>query len=157
MSLALEVPPRGAPVPTLTPEQAAVVERAATGTGHLVVVGVPGSGKTTVALAIAARAVAHGMDPARLLLLAPTRQAAARLRDRVAAAVERPAAVPEPAPAAEVPEPTPEAPQALPERVERAALPRTGGDGRWVPVAVLLGVGAALTGVAGRRLRSRSA
>jgi len=94
MSLALEVPPRGAPVPTLTPEQAAVVERAATGTGHLVVVGVPGSGKTTVALAIAARAVAHGMDPARLLLLAPTRQAAARLRDRVAAAVDRPVGAP---------------------------------------------------------------
>ncbi len=56
-----------------------------------------------------------------------------------AAAVEGPAAVVEEAPAPAPPAPTPAPPAPTP---ERTALPRTGGDGGWVPVGLLLLVGA---------------
>ncbi len=63
--------------------------------GHAVVTGRAGSGKTTVAVAAAADAVTSGrLDPASLLVLAPTRRAAAALRDRVTAAMGAPTAVP---------------------------------------------------------------
>ncbi|WP_418277684.1 ATP-dependent helicase [Isoptericola jiangsuensis] len=49
------------------------------------VVGAPGTGKTTVAREVAVRAVAAGTDPSRVLVLAASRRSAARLRDDVAA------------------------------------------------------------------------
>ncbi|WP_144835129.1 ATP-dependent DNA helicase [Microbacterium sp. BH-3-3-3] len=52
-----------------------------------VVVGAPGSGKTTALLARARKLVASGIDPDHLLVLTPTRPAATALRDRLALAV----------------------------------------------------------------------
>ncbi len=71
-----------------------------------------------------------------------------------AAAVERPPAedttvtTPQARPPAARPQPA--APVATP----RQALPRTGGDGSWLAVSVLLGVGAGLSALGYRRLRS---
>ncbi len=87
-------PHAAAVLPDLTPRQEEAVERIVGDTGNLVVVGAPGAGKTTVVVAAAARAVARGMDPSRLLLLAPTRQAAARLRDIAGLAVGTPVGTP---------------------------------------------------------------
>lgn len=54
------------------------------------VVGAPGTGKTTVATAVAVRALTTGgLDPSRVLVLAATRRSAARLRDQVAAQAGR--------------------------------------------------------------------
>ncbi|MGC5167171.1 ATP-dependent helicase [Luteimicrobium sp. DT211] len=47
----------------------------------LVVLGAPGTGKTTVAVEVAAQALARGVAPHEVLLLAPSRRAAASLRD----------------------------------------------------------------------------
>lgn len=71
-----------------------------------------------------------------------------------AAAVERPAeeTVPATVPAAEPPSVLPASTPPA-----RQALPRTGGDGRWVPVGVLLAVGASITVLALRRTRTRTA
>jgi len=56
----------------------------------LLVAGAPGTGRTTVAAAIAVEAVtAWGLDPSRVLVLAASRRSATRLRDRVAAASGR--------------------------------------------------------------------
>lgn len=68
-----------------------------------------------------------------------------------AAAVERPAEAPvEPnVPQAQQPVDLPDAQRPTP----RQALPRTGGDGRWVPVSVLLVVGATVSALTYRRLR----
>jgi len=70
-----------------------------------------------------------------------------------AAAVERPAAETPPAAA-----PPANPPAALPEATPpaREALPRTGGEGRWIPIGVLLGVGATLAVLALRRTRPSS-
>ena len=57
--------------------------------GPLVVLGGPGSGKTTALVELAAHRVTSGLDPSRLLLLAPSRRSAALLRDRVAARLGR--------------------------------------------------------------------
>lgn len=84
----------GVGVPALDPHQAAAVEEIVHGTGHAVVVGEPGSGKTTVVVAAARAAVEAGLDPAELMVLVPTRDGASRLRDRVAAAIDRPAGGP---------------------------------------------------------------
>jgi hypothetical protein len=65
-----------------------------------------------------------------------------------AAAVERPAD--EPVPAAVPADPPTVSPASAP---ARQALPRTGGDGRWVPIGVLLAVGASVTVLALRRTR----
>lgn len=54
-----------------------------------VVVGAPGSGKTTTLLARVRELVASGVDPDHLLVLTPTRPAATALRDPLALAVER--------------------------------------------------------------------
>jgi hypothetical protein len=70
-----------------------------------------------------------------------------------AAAVERPAeqvvtpTVPPADPPSVLPASTP----------SRQALPRTGGDGRWVPIGVLLAVGASVSVLALRRTRTRPA
>ncbi|WP_277208847.1 PD-(D/E)XK nuclease family protein [Isoptericola croceus] len=53
------------------------------------VVGAPGTGKTTVAREVAVRAITSGTDPSRVLVLAATRRSAARLRDEVAAGAAR--------------------------------------------------------------------
>lgn len=69
-----------------------------------------------------------------------------------AAAVERPADEPAPAP---VPaDPPVVAPASTPPA--RQALPRTGGDGRWVSIGVLLAVGATVSVLALRRIRPRT-
>lgn len=57
--------------------------------GPLVVLGAAGSGKTTALVELAAHRVASGLDPAGLLLLAPSRRSATLLRDRVAARLGR--------------------------------------------------------------------
>ncbi len=55
------------------------------------VLGAPGSGKTTTAVEVVAeRVLGRGWDPAEVLVLAPTRLAAARLRDRLAARIPVP-------------------------------------------------------------------
>ncbi|WP_159449587.1 ATP-dependent DNA helicase [Demequina sp. NBRC 110057] len=78
----------------LDADQEAAVERIVAGPGNVVVVGPPGAGKTSVVAAAAARAVARGVTTDRLLVLAPTRAAAADLRDVVSAGVDRATGVP---------------------------------------------------------------
>jgi superfamily I DNA/RNA helicase/RecB family exonuclease len=68
--------------------QAAAAEAALSHRATLVL-GAPGSGKTTVTCEIAVRALASGMRPERVLVLASSRRAAARLRDEVAAQAGR--------------------------------------------------------------------
>ena len=63
-------------------------------TGHVVVTGGPGTGKTTLAVLAAAAAVGRGIAPERVLVLAPTRAAAAALRDRVSVAIGVPTSAP---------------------------------------------------------------
>ncbi|AEI11491.1 ATP-dependent helicase [Cellulomonas gilvus] len=58
---------------------------APTASPALLVLGAPGSGRTTVALEAAAAAVQAGLDPTGLLVLAASRRGAADLRDRLAA------------------------------------------------------------------------
>lgn len=78
-------PAVGAGVPDLDPVQTQVVARRA-GSGPLVVVGAPGTGKTTTLVeAVAARVHRDGLDPSSVLVLAPSRVAAAALRQRVSA------------------------------------------------------------------------
>lgn len=81
-------PPRPpAARPVLDPAQAAAAAYA-TGAGHLLVVGAPGSGKTTTALALfEGRLAEHGGED--VLFLAPTRRRAAGVRDMVAARLDR--------------------------------------------------------------------
>ncbi|WP_239079021.1 UrvD/REP family ATP-dependent DNA helicase [Cellulomonas marina] len=79
----------GAPV-VLDPVQQEVADRVVAGVtdagaGHLLVLGAPGSGRTTVLLEAAVAAVAAGLPVEELLVLAATRRAAADLRDRLAA------------------------------------------------------------------------
>ncbi|MHC3000371.1 DNA helicase [Microbacterium sp. HJ5] len=54
-----------------------------------VVVGAPGTGKTTALVARAAALVQAGLDPDAILVLTPSRQTATALRDRLALAVGR--------------------------------------------------------------------
>ncbi|MFP5334458.1 MAG: ATP-dependent helicase [Actinomycetes bacterium] len=80
--------PGAAPV-ALDDDQRRVVE-ARRGSGPLVVLGAPGTGRTTTLVeAVAARVDRDGVDPERVLLLAPTRRAAATLRDSVTARLAR--------------------------------------------------------------------
>lgn len=62
--------------------------------GHVVVTGGPGTGKTTLAVQAAVDAVARGAAPESVLVIAPTRAAAASLRDRVSGAMGVPTSVP---------------------------------------------------------------
>ena len=81
--------------PVLGPVQQAVV--AHTG-GPLLVIGGPGTGKTTTVVEAVAARVAGGADPERVLVLTFGRRAAGALRHRIAARVTGPAgrALPEP-------------------------------------------------------------
>ncbi|OFI39882.1 DNA helicase UvrD [Arthrobacter sp. SW1] len=85
------VPPRGnvCAVPVLSADQAAVVDLPH-GSGPLLVPGAPGTGKTTVLVEAAVRRVQRdGVDPGRILILAPGRHAASALRDRFTARLGR--------------------------------------------------------------------
>lgn len=79
---------RGAASPAglvrLTREQEAVAALAPGHGAHLVL-GAPGTGRTVVAVEYAARRLEAGLDPESLLVLAPSREAAARLRDALTA------------------------------------------------------------------------
>ncbi|MFI2362384.1 ATP-dependent helicase [Promicromonospora sp. NPDC019610] len=72
----------------LDDSQAAAVESALSRPATLVL-GAPGSGRTTVACEVAVRALMSGVPPERVLVLASSRRAAARLRDEVAAQAGR--------------------------------------------------------------------
>jgi superfamily I DNA/RNA helicase/RecB family exonuclease len=75
--------------PQLSPDQDAVVQLGP-GSGPVLVWGAPGTGKSTVLVEAAVRRIeADGVDPAGVLLLAPSRLAAARLRDRLSARLDR--------------------------------------------------------------------
>lgn len=71
----------------LDADQRAVVAWRASASG--VVVGAPGSGKTTTLLSRVRELVASGVEPDDLLVLTPTRPAATALRDPLALAVDR--------------------------------------------------------------------
>lgn len=72
----------------LDDSQAAAVDAALSNRATLVL-GAPGSGKTTVTCEVAVRALDSGMRPERVLVLASSRRSAARLRDEVAAQAGR--------------------------------------------------------------------
>lgn len=91
--LRLVAPPASAE-PALDPSQQRALDALSTPGGPVVVTGAPGTGKTTVVVAAAARAVADGTPADRVLVIAPTRQAAAALRDRVATAIGAPTGSP---------------------------------------------------------------
>ncbi|TXR55244.1 ATP-dependent helicase [Quadrisphaera setariae] len=75
--------------PALDAVQRRVAEHPAGG-GPLVVLGAPGTGKTTALLeALVTRVERDGADPSSLLVLAPSRRAAASLRDRVSSRLGR--------------------------------------------------------------------
>lgn len=75
----------GSPV-VLDDDQALAVERAVHGAdGALLVLGAPGTGKTTVALETVVAAVDAGLAPEDVLVVSAGRRAAADLRDRLAA------------------------------------------------------------------------
>ncbi len=57
--------------------------------GPLLVLGAAGTGKTSLLVELVAARIDEGLDPARVLLLAPSRRAGVELRDRVAARVGR--------------------------------------------------------------------
>ena len=76
-----------AQTPELTPDQQTVVDLPA-GSGPVLVLGAPGTGKSTVLVEAAAARINRGLDPAGLLLLAPTRLAAAALRDALSARLQ---------------------------------------------------------------------
>ncbi|ALE92774.1 DNA helicase UvrD [Arthrobacter alpinus] len=75
--------------PALSPDQQAVVELTP-GTGPALIWGAPGTGKSTVLVEAAVKRIEHdGVDPAGALLLAPSRLAAARLRNGFSARLTR--------------------------------------------------------------------
>ena len=76
-------------VPELTADQFAVVD-VPHGAGPVLVPGAPGTGKSTVLVEAAVRRVQRdGLDPERMLILAPGRLAADTLRDRFTARLDR--------------------------------------------------------------------
>jgi superfamily I DNA/RNA helicase/RecB family exonuclease len=89
---AMDSPDGAGAAPVLDAQQTAVVALPAAASG--VVVGAPGSGKTTTLVARVAALVASGIDPDSLLVLTPSRQTATVLRDRLALAVGRATAGP---------------------------------------------------------------
>jgi len=80
---------QGASPPVLDAEQASAVAHPQ-GAGPLVVLGAPGTGKTTVLVeAVVARVERDGVRPDGVLVLAPTRAAAAALRAGISARLRR--------------------------------------------------------------------
>lgn len=77
-----------ADAPALDADQRAVAEAPA-GHGALLVLGAPGTGKSTVLIERAVHAVDAGTDAADVLLLAPSRRSATRLRDTLTARLDR--------------------------------------------------------------------
>jgi len=76
-------------VPALSADQRAAVE-VPHGSGPVLVPGAPGTGKSTVLVEAAVRRAFHdGVDPERILILAPGRLAADSLRDRFTARLDR--------------------------------------------------------------------
>lgn len=76
-------------VPALSTDQRAAVE-VPHGSGPVLVPGAPGTGKSTVLVEAAVRRAFHdGVDPERILILAPGRLAADSLRDRFTARLDR--------------------------------------------------------------------
>ncbi|MBG6189633.1 superfamily I DNA/RNA helicase/RecB family exonuclease [Arthrobacter sp. CAN_A212] len=76
-------------LPQLSPEQLRVVELGA-GSGPVLVLGGPGTGKSTVLIESAVRRInEEGLDPSTVLVLAPSRLGAARLRDALTARLNR--------------------------------------------------------------------
>ncbi len=85
------VPPAGSTrsAPQLSADQQTVVDLEP-GSGPVLVWGAPGTGKSTVLVETAVKRMEHdGVDPAGALLLAPSRLAAARLRDGLSARLTR--------------------------------------------------------------------
>ncbi|RKO26941.1 ATP-dependent helicase [Pseudarthrobacter phenanthrenivorans] len=85
------LPPRRmlAAQPQLSPDQQAAVD-VSQGTGPVLVPGAPGTGKTTVLVeAAVSRVFRDGVDPERMLILAPSRLSADALRDRFTARLDR--------------------------------------------------------------------
>lgn len=81
--------PAAAAAPAPDPDQAAAV-RHATGDGALVVLGGPGTGRTTTLVeAVVERVERDGVEPDAVLVLAPTRPAAAALRERISLRLAR--------------------------------------------------------------------
>ncbi|MEK8225447.1 UvrD-helicase domain-containing protein [Oerskovia sp. M15] len=77
----------------LDPTQRSALEAARTEPVTLVV-GAPGTGKTTVAIEVAAQALSEGADPARVLVIAASRRSAAEVRDRLSARADRTVSAP---------------------------------------------------------------
>jgi superfamily I DNA/RNA helicase len=85
------LPPRKlhSAVPVLSADQLAVVD-VPHGSGPVLIPGAPGTGKSTVLVEAAVRrAQRDGLDPERMLILAPGRLAADSLRDRFTARLDR--------------------------------------------------------------------
>lgn len=85
------LPPRTrhSALPVLSADQRDVVD-VAHGSGPVLVPGAPGTGKSTVLVEAAVRRVQRdGLDPERMLILAPGRLAADALRDRFTARLDR--------------------------------------------------------------------
>ncbi|MHA7132360.1 PD-(D/E)XK nuclease family protein [Oerskovia turbata] len=72
----------------LDESQRAALAAARSGQATLVV-GAPGTGKTTLAIEVAAQALHEGVDPARVLVIAASRRSAAEVRDRLSARADR--------------------------------------------------------------------
>lgn len=88
-TIRLTRPLRSAAPPAPDPAQAEVIAHRQ-GEGPLVVLGAPGTGKTTTLVeAVAARIERDGVPADGVLVLAPSRQAAAGLRDRLSARLAR--------------------------------------------------------------------
>ncbi|MFG2813703.1 ATP-dependent helicase [Streptomyces sp. NPDC048410] len=77
----LRTPPAQTPSPRPDAAQRAVIEH---GSGPLLVLAGPGTGKTTTLVESVAARVARGADPERVLVLTFSRKAAVELRDRMA-------------------------------------------------------------------------
>ena len=71
----------------LTPQQESIAGLEP-GHGPVLVLGAPGTGKTTTALAAVVRRLDRGLDPQGLLAIAPSRASATRLRDALSAGTE---------------------------------------------------------------------
>ena len=77
---------QGVRAENLDDAQRAVVASAIGASG--VVVGAPGTGKTTAVVARVVALVERGVDPDEIVVLTPSRQTATALRDRLAVAVD---------------------------------------------------------------------